>query len=222
MRTGILILPFIGLFTGMNIYWPVGDVDFFGFDISSYSFGVFWVSMIAIIWGANYATHSKVKNNVWLVICTWWTANITMTESLQAIEFRGIGEAGDLIWGYPSLILDFPCQSAIDLTALFVIAILIRFRKLEFSPWVSWFGLFLLANLWGHASGAYRLMNGVNPDLVGVYYESYLFTVFTIMLIVQAAGSGLDALLKGKGSNGVCGDIRVLFRSLVNRYLHLH
>ncbi|MCP4929478.1 MAG: hypothetical protein GY918_10545 [Gammaproteobacteria bacterium] len=122
-----------------------------------------------------------------------------MTTVLNSISFRGVEEAGESIFGNSGLIMDFTAQGAVDLAALAIIWFLIRKGILSASAWTLVFCGFLVANLFGHTA-----------------------VVFTIMLIIQVSGAGLDAWLRWSDSEvDIYVDLRPLFHRVVNRDYHL-
>ncbi|MCP4881954.1 MAG: hypothetical protein GY905_15550 [Gammaproteobacteria bacterium] len=146
-----------------------------------------------------------------------------MTTVLNSISFRGVEEAGESIFGNSGLIMDFTVQGALDLAALAIIWFLIRKGILSASAWTLVFCGFLVANLFGHTAGAYNLLIGVSADTTAQGYDSYMYLVFTIMLIIQVSGAGLDAWLRWSDSEvDIYVDLRPFISRFTARHLHLH
>ena len=222
---GALIgLGFVVFFSLVNAFlWGDGgyNVHLLGAEVPAYSLVWFWIGLITVIFGFNYAIDGK-GHNICHIIAAWWVANIGMTTILNEISFRGIEEAGPSIFGLHGLVLDFLAQGALDLASLVLVWVLVRRTILRVSIWTLAFCGYLVANLFGHASGAYNLMIGADVDIVAQSYDSYMYLVFTLMLLFQATGSGLDAAYRWSGSNvDLYADIRGYIYRAFNRDLHL-
>ena len=216
---------FLSLFSLINaLYWGNSGyvITLFGGPVGEYGLIWLWIALLGITFGADYSVDGHARNPVWLVISGWWLANIGVIDLLNRINYRPLETGGDLIIGMPGLMLDFIAQSALDITSLIAIWILIRKKILNLSAWMLVFCGYLVANLAVYASGSYSIITGVNPETVGSFYDQYIYSAFTIMLIIQAMGSGGDALLQRFGSNvDLYADIRPLLRRFADRNLHL-
>lgn len=216
---------FILFFSAVNAYlWGNGGetVHLLSITVPAYSLVWVWIGLIAVIIGTNYAYGDGSRHRHGFVIATWWAANIAITTLLNAINYRGIEQQGDLIFGVPGLILDFIAQAGLDISSLILIWVLVSRQILTASIWIVIFSGFLIANLFGHVAGSYGLYTGMDAGIVAKSYDSFLYLVFTIMLFLQAMGSGSDALIQWTGSRlDLCRDIRPAVRRTANRYLHL-
>ncbi len=211
---------FIVLFSLVNLFlWGDGgyDVHLLSIPVDAYILVWVWIGLIASIFITG-KTHP-----MGLVISAWWTANISMTTLLNAFNFRGIEQAGELILDMPGLVLDFVAQGAVDLASLLFIYALVKKGILNASVWLTIFSAYLVANLFGHTFGAYSLMVGNNPDIIAKSYDAYMYLTFTAMLILQSIGSSSDRLLKWSGKSvDLYRDIRPVIKQFVSRHLHLH
>ena len=215
---------FVGIFSYLNAFvW--GDsgyiVHLLNVPVPSYTLVWLWIAMIALICGFNYAVKGGQKHPVGYVIGCWWLANIGMITVLQYISFRGVEQAGESIGGMSSLMMDFAALGIVDLASIFIIWYLVSRGILTASFWLVVFCCYLIANLFGHAIGAHNLMVGINEDITAMAYDSYMYLTFTAMLLIQAIGSGSDALLRWGGSNvDIYRDIRPDLFNFINRHIH--
>lgn len=217
----ILSAGFILFFALVNAFlWGNGGytVHLISIPVSAYSLVWAWIGMIAIICGCNYAVEGGQKHPVGNVIGVWWTANIGMTTVLNWISYRGVEESGSF-FGMSGLILDFGAQGLVDLISILLIWFLIKREVLTASVAIVVFCGYLVANLFGHTAGAYNLMTGVDADMTAVFYDAYMYLIFTIMLLLQAVGAGSDAILRWSGSNvDLYRDIRPFMYRAFNRH----
>ena len=214
---------FVTFFSFVNLFlWGDGGyiVHLLGVGVPAYSLVWFWVALIAIIYGANYSVNGHSAHSICHVIAGWWTANIAMTTVLNYINYRGIEESGGTIFGAPVLVLDFLAQGALDLFSVLLVLYLIKRGTLGASVWMLIFCGFMVANLFGHSTGAYNLMAGADIDTTAISYDSFMYLVFTLMLISQALGSTGDAWLRWSGANvDIYSDVRPYFRRVASRNL---
>ncbi len=208
----------------MNVVaWGDGgyDVHLLSQPVPAYSLIWYWIAMLTIMYGATYAVDGKAKHWVCHLVAGWWVANIGMTTILNEIAYRGV-EASTWFAGSSSLVLDFAGQSAVDLAALVVIWYFAARKGMGVSLWTLVFCAFLVGNLFGHTIGAYSLMSGIDPDLTAMRYDSYMYTIFTLMLTAQAGGAWGDAILRWWGSNvNLYADLLPALRRSYNRYFPL-
>lgn len=221
----IIGVYFLLFFACINFFWW-GDsgqtIHFLGHAISEYQLIWIWIGLLFIIIGSSFIVDGCSKNPIWAIICLWWMVNIGAIEVLNQINLRPIESEGEIIFGFPGIILDFIVQAPLDLTGLMIIWALINRELLEVSMGILIFCGFLVANLSGYAFSAYNLTIGVSAKEVAQFYDPYICLVFTLMLTLQALGSGLDALLRGNGSNvDIYIDLRPYLRRFVVRYLRL-
>lgn len=215
---------FITFFSCINAFlW--GDAGYqvhvLGMSVPAYSLVWLWISLIMVIYGAVYSFDHHRGNSICHVIAGWWAANIGVTTLLNMVNYRGIEEAGDSIFGVHGLVLDFLAQGALDLASLMVIWFLVRRKVLGVSIWTLFFCGYLVANLFGHAFGS-GLMLGEDADYTAAAYDAYMYSIFTLMLIIQAFGAGGDALLRWAGSSvDLYIDLRPVFRRFISRDLRL-
>lgn len=216
---------FVGLFAYLNAFvWGNNGyiVHLLSTPVPSYYLVWSWVVMIGFICGFNYAVKGGQKYPIGYVISAWWAANIGGITLLQEISYRAIEEQGDIIFGMPSLILDFLALGAIDLMSILVIWFLVRKGILTASILVVGFCAYLVANLFGHAAGAYNLMIEVSADTTAQAYDSYMYLTFTIMLAAQVVGTGIDAMLRWSQSDvDLYRDIRPIIHSFADRHKYV-
>ena len=219
-------VAFIAFFSAVNFFLWGDDgynVHVLGTPVNAYMLGWFWIALISMIFGASCATQNGTKTLIGHVISGWWVCNIAMTTLLNSINHRPIEQAGDLFFGIPGIVLDFVAQGAVDLAAIFVLWLLVKKGTLRASAWLLVFCGYLVANLFGHASGAYGLMVGADPNTVAAQYEAFMYTIFTLMLVIQAAGASGNAVLYWIGSSvDLYADIRPYILRFIGRDLHLH
>ena len=217
-------LFFIFLFSLVNMFlWGDGGygVHLLGWEVPAYSLTWFWIACIAFLYGANYAVDGHSKHPICHVISVWWASNIGMTTLLNAVNLRPVEESGELFLGIPGLVLDFIAQGLVDLASLTIIWVIVARGVLVPSIWLVIFCAYLVSNLFGHSAGAYNLIVG-DPDLTARAYDAYMYFTFTIMLIVQAIGSGGDAVLRWSGSSvDIYRDIRPHLSRFASRHFHL-
>lgn len=219
---GVILLLF---FTLVNaVYWGNSgyQITLFGSEVYEYGLIWVWIALIGVMFGSDFSLTGHSRNPVWLVISVWWAANIGVIDVLNRMNYRPLETSGDLFLGMPGVMLDFIAQSALDLVSLVVIWKLVRKRILGASIWLMGFCGFLLANLLVYSVGAYNIMTGGNPEAAGMFFDQYIYGAFTLLLIIQAVGSGGDALLARFGAGvDIYRDIRPVLRGFVNRNLHL-
>lgn len=237
---GVLLgVIFITFFSLVNYFlWPdEGQIShLLSVPFSAHVLVWFWIGLIGVIYGANYAVDGHSKHSVCHVIAGWWSVNMCMSIYLNSIDYRGIEQTGGWIvitlfeWviKLPSLVLDIIGQGAVDLFSILIVWFLIWLGKIGASIWVVGFCFYLVANLIGHTITAYDLMNLMVGENIGdmkviaASYDSYMALIFTVMLLLQALGSGGDALLRWSGADvDLYIDIRPFLKRLTNRSLHL-
>ena len=219
---GIFFLIFFSLVNA--VYWGVSDyqITLLGQQVGEYGLIWVWIALIGVMFGSDFSVTGHSRNPIWLVISCWWLANIGVIDILNGINYRPLESGGDLIIGMPGLMLDFIAQSALDISSLVVIWILIRKQIINLSVWMLVFCGFLVSNLFVYAAGSYSIMIGASPEDTGSFYDQYIYSAFTIMLIIQAVGAGGDALLKRFGLHvDIYTDIRPLLHRFAGRNLHI-
>ncbi len=217
-------IAFIAFFSYINlvVWGDYGEVvHLLGIPIPAYTLVWLWVAMIALIIGVNNCTIKDQKHSIWLIISAWWAANIGVTSILNTFGFRAIEQSNGLIAGYPDIMTDFIAQGTLDITALVLMYLAVRKGYIVASLLLVIFGGFLVANLFGHAFGAYGLVVGSNVDEIAYSYDSYMYLVFTVLLMIQVGGAVLDLIVKliGAGYN-VYGDIRPYFDNVIHKHIH--
>jgi len=229
-----LAIGFVGLFAYVNMHvWgdSGGYIHLLGEPVYAYSLVWIWIGLIAFINGINYVFCENQKHSIWFVISAWWAANIGMTSILNAIKERGIEESGGTVvvsaFGIstvemPTLMFDFIGQGALDIAAALIIWFLVSRKILATPVWLLVFIGFLAANIVGHLAGTWQLMAGVDSDLVAQSYEPYMYLTFTVMLLLQAIGAGVDAGFRWvRYDVDIYRDLRPVIERINNDYLHL-
>lgn len=212
------------------------DVHLLNNAVPVYPLTWLWIALISIIWGFSYACDGKEKHHIGCIISIWWMANISMTTLLNWIFPRDVEAQSIVVINVPdwmssvglssmemsSIAMDVVGQSPVDVIALLVLYKSITKGRVVASVWVVIFGFYLVANLSGHFIASYRLLIGQDADATAYLYDSYLYLIFTIMLLVQFIGAGLDAMLRWSKSNvDIYRDIRPFFARIAHRHLHL-
>ncbi len=221
----ITAVAFLGFFSYTN-YSTWGDwgefVHLLGLPVPAYTLIWLWIAMIAMIIGVNIATPRGQQHSLWFIISAWWAANIGVTSVLNSYGRRAIEESTALIGSYPDIMVDFIAQGALDFTALLVIYLAVRWGYIGASALLVVFGGFLVANLFGHAFGAYGLVAGTSLDAIAASYDAYMYLVFTALLLIQVGGAVLDLLIRISGAGyDVYADVRPYFNDVIHRRLHL-
>ena len=225
---------FVGLFAYVNLHvWGDGGdyIHLLGVPVYAYSLIWGWIGLIAFISGINYVFCENQRHSIWFVISAWWAANIGMTSILNAIKDRGVEESGGTIlldvFGLssvemPVLMLDFIGQGSVDIACALLIWGLVSRRILATPVWLLIFIGFLIANIVGHLAGTWNLMAGVDGEVVAQSYEPYMYLAFTVMLVLQAIGAGVDAGFRWvRYDVDIYRDLRPIIERINNDYLHL-
>lgn len=222
---GVVILAILAY-----IIYGWGDVGYtinlLGFDVPAYPLYWFWLCLLAVVHFTGDIIDGRSRHTVFFTISLWWIANTQAINLLQNWWFRGIGESGGTVTIFSEqvsvLVTDYIMLAPIDLGALIAVWILAKMGRMRVSGWLLLFCFYLVGNLFGHAAGAYALWNGTSPDIVSNAYDSYMYLIFTVMLILQALGAGGDALLRWSGSSvDLYADIRPFIRGFASRNLRL-